>query len=191
MVVSALKEWAAVCKGLEEGKQIILLRKGGIMERRQGFELRHNDFYIFPTYEHQSRVFLREEYVKDYDSILREGHSNNLNNIRLYARVVLVKETTNRKVVHNLYDFHIWNEKYINARMDYSPGKPMSILFLRIHKLKTDLHLALSPEQAGCKSWIDIHSLNMEDLLNNVGEPVLDDDIFNEKLMQLKEALNI
>jgi hypothetical protein len=35
--MAALKEWAVVCKALEEGRQILLLRKGGIMEYKQGF----------------------------------------------------------------------------------------------------------------------------------------------------------
>ena len=42
----ALKEWASVCKALEEGKQILLLRKGGIMEFRKGFEMKHNEFFL-------------------------------------------------------------------------------------------------------------------------------------------------
>ena len=42
--MAALKEWAIVCKALEEGRQVLLLRKGGIMEYRQGFEVKHEQF---------------------------------------------------------------------------------------------------------------------------------------------------
>ena len=31
-LVPAFKEWAITCKALEEGRQVVLLRKGGIME---------------------------------------------------------------------------------------------------------------------------------------------------------------
>jgi hypothetical protein len=59
---AALKEWAIVCKALEEGRQVILLRKGRIMEYRQGFEVKHSDFFLYPTrYEHQSPTRLREQ----------------------------------------------------------------------------------------------------------------------------------
>ena len=43
--MAALKEWAVVCKALEEGRQILLLRKGGIMEYRQGFEVKHDEIF--------------------------------------------------------------------------------------------------------------------------------------------------
>jgi hypothetical protein len=44
--MQALKEWAVVCRALEEGRQVMLLRKGGILEYRQGFEVRHEKFLI-------------------------------------------------------------------------------------------------------------------------------------------------
>src|SRR2546422_7954614 len=56
----ALKEWAAVCRALEEGRQILLLRKGGILEAIGGFELEHPQFFLFPTYLHQNAQMLKE-----------------------------------------------------------------------------------------------------------------------------------
>ena len=44
--MQALKEWAVVCRALEEGRQIVLLRKGGILEYREGFEVKHDKFLI-------------------------------------------------------------------------------------------------------------------------------------------------
>jgi hypothetical protein len=191
MTISALKEWAIVCKGLEEGRQSILLRKGGIMERKHGFELRHNDFYMYPTFEHQSRDLLQEEYADRFESILQNKPLDNLNTIYLYAKVIFITETFSRKMLHGLRDFHIWNEKYINARMDYNPEKPLSIMLLRVYRLNRALSVALSPQQAGCRSWIDIQSLSLEDFQDNIGKPVLSDDIFEERQSQLMEVLDI
>src|ERR1051325_10767172 len=56
----ALKEWASVCSALEEGRQIILLRKGGILESIGGFDLEHPQFFLFPTYLHQNPQMLKE-----------------------------------------------------------------------------------------------------------------------------------
>jgi hypothetical protein len=191
MTISALKEWAIVCKGLEEGRQTILLRKGGIMERKRGFELRHNDFYILPTYEHQSRDLLQQEYADKFELILHHKPPDDLNTIYLYAKVIFITETFSRKMLHELHDFHIWNEKYINARMDYNPEKPLSIILLRVYRLNKALNVALSPQQAGCRSWIDFQSLSIEDSQDNVGEPVLNNDIFQERQSQLMEVLSI
>jgi hypothetical protein len=191
MTISALKEWAIVCKGLEEGRQTILLRKGGIMERKHGFELRHNDFYMFPTYEHQSRDLLQEEYVDKFESILQDKPLDDRNTIDLYGKVIFITETFSRKILHDLRDFHIWNEKYINARMDYNPEKPLSIILLRIYRLNKALNVALSPEQAGCRSWIDFESLSTENSQDNIGKPVLSNDVFQERQSQLMEVINI
>lgn len=53
--LGALKEWAIVCRALESGNQILLFRKGGIMEFRNGFELKFKNFFLFPTFEHQGK----------------------------------------------------------------------------------------------------------------------------------------
>jgi hypothetical protein len=50
----ALKEWATLCRALETGRQIILLRKGGIYESAGEFEVEHRRFLLFPTYLHQN-----------------------------------------------------------------------------------------------------------------------------------------
>src|SRR3954453_15675961 len=57
----ALKEWAAVCSALETGRQMILLRKGGILEAIGGFELEHPQFLLFPTYVHQNVGMLKPD----------------------------------------------------------------------------------------------------------------------------------
>ncbi len=191
MTISALKEWAIVCKELEEGRQTILLRKGGIMERKHGFELKHNDFYMFPTYEHQSRELLQQDYADKFESILQSKTIDDLNTIYLYAKVIYITETFNREMLYDLRDFHIWNEKYINLRMDYNPEKPLSIVLLRVYRLNSALNVTLSPQQAGCRSWIDFQSLSMEDSEDNIGKPVLSNDMFHERQSQLMEVLNI
>src|SRR4051812_26372991 len=56
----ALKEWGSVCSALEEGRHMVLLRKGGILEAIGGFELVHPQFFLFPTYLHQNAQMLKE-----------------------------------------------------------------------------------------------------------------------------------
>ena len=50
---AALKEWAIVCQALADGRQLLLIRKGGIEEVKEGFQVTHRDFWLFPTYVHQ------------------------------------------------------------------------------------------------------------------------------------------
>ena len=51
----AFKEWAVVCKALAQGRQSIVLRKGGIAEKTDEFQVEHTRFWLYPTYLHQQR----------------------------------------------------------------------------------------------------------------------------------------
>ena len=55
----ALKEWAAVVEALARGQQTLLLRKGGVGDPGETFELAHREFFLFPTFEHQKREQIR------------------------------------------------------------------------------------------------------------------------------------
>ncbi len=47
----ALKEWSAAVHALLDGRQTVLLRKGGIGEKR--FEVAAHEFLLFPTVAHR------------------------------------------------------------------------------------------------------------------------------------------
>ena len=156
----ALKEWSIICKALEDGNQTILLRKGGILEYQKGFEIRQKSFLLFPTLEHQAEEYLQSKYLQTYDLLLRGNKSediqNKANNVLVLARIEAVQEFHNHELLPKLEKYHIWNEKYVNMRMNYNPKKPMNALLLRIYKLPQPISIDVKPEWAGCKSWIDI-----------------------------------
>ena len=60
--MEGLKEWATVVKALEQGKQTVILRKGGILETASGFEIESKKFLLFPTWEHQEIKHVKPEY---------------------------------------------------------------------------------------------------------------------------------
>jgi hypothetical protein len=72
----ALKEWAIVCRALEEGKQSILLRKGGILEYKKGFEISQKIFLLYPTFEHQSKEYVQSNYLENFESFAKGDGSN-------------------------------------------------------------------------------------------------------------------
>jgi hypothetical protein len=156
----ALKEWSIICKALEDGNQTILLRKGGILEYKKGFEIRQKSFLLFPTLEHQAEEYLQSKYLQAYDLLLRGNKSQNIQNktntLRLLARIEAIQEFHNHEMLPVLEKYHIWNEKYVNMRMNYNPKKPMNALLLRVYKLPQPILIDVNPEWAGCKSWIEI-----------------------------------
>jgi hypothetical protein len=240
IVMIALKEWAIVCKALEDGKQMLLLRKGGIMEYRKGFEVKHNEFLLYPTFEHQSVESIKVEYKEKLKEILEEQnkyYNNNSNSnsnrkeidkdnknfntssnniIKLLAKVEDVIEISDKLILSELRDYHIWSDEYVTMRMNYNPSKPMSILLLRIYKLRKPLIVDIKDTWAGCKSWIDIeterefqnsHKLKVQkieyDTFESINtnkvetlknektliDPVINDDIFYESVNNIRKVI--
>src|SRR5712692_5174517 len=61
MLKHAFKEWALICQALAEGRQALILRKGGIAESTGDFQLEQTRFWLFPTYVHQQRAGIKPE----------------------------------------------------------------------------------------------------------------------------------
>jgi hypothetical protein len=183
--MQALKEWAVVCRALEEGRQVLLLRKGGILEYRQGFKVKHHRFLLFPTYEHQSKDHLQADYAERLDEVLKDQPATGTTRITSYAEAVDIKEITDRILLKMLSKYHIWNESYVNARMDYNPMKPMSVILLRVFKLDRPIHIDNKPEWVGCRSWIPL------DIDVSGSRPIIDDLQFNKITSQVKGVLSI
>ena len=158
IISAALKEWAVVCKALEDGRQVLLFRKGGIMEYRQGFQMRHNTFFLYPTFEHQSRDFIQADYVEKIEMIMNAQPSEGKNTITSYARSVTIKQITDTSLLSSLRKYHIWNDNYVNQRMNYNPKKPLSVVLLRVYKIDP-IEVDVRSEWTGCKSWIPIESI--------------------------------
>jgi len=200
MTMLALKEWSIVCRALEEAKQSILLRKGGILEYKKGFEINQKIFLLYPTLEHQSKEYLRSNYLQEFELFLKGNDSvvqDKSNIIRILARIEAKQEFHDQTILSKLQKYHIWNEKYVNMRMRYNPKKPVNALLLRVYKLPEPIPISVNPKWAGCKSWIDIELTkkngnsydNIDELLNQC-EPVIKEDDFQKIYDKFKEIWN-
>ena len=69
----AFKEWAVTVRALAEGEQLITLRKGGIREENKHFELEHERFFLYPTFEHQRNDLVRDSHQPELRRALEEG----------------------------------------------------------------------------------------------------------------------
>ena len=63
--VPAFKEWAIVCDSIARGETSLIFRKGGIAEGRDGFQFKHQSFFLFPTYFHEQIERTRLSHVRD------------------------------------------------------------------------------------------------------------------------------
>ncbi|HEX4054373.1 MAG TPA: DUF1802 family protein [Tepidisphaeraceae bacterium] len=147
----ALKEWAAVCQALGRGRQIILLRKGGIYESAGEFEIEHRQFLLFPTYLHQNAAMLKTEQHAELKTVSAEPAKIH---ISLAAEITDIVPMSKRAAMYALDDEHIWTPPLIDMRFNYRPQNPLYLLLLRAYRLLRPVTIANTPAYAGCKSWV-------------------------------------
>ena len=180
--MNALKEWAIVVKALEQGKQTVILRKGGILETASGFSIESKKFFLFPTWEHQETKHVKPEFHNFLNNVLDNNPNEGFNKISSYAEVMYEKDVEDEEIINNLSKFHVWSDSYIQERRNWMPEKPMRAVFLKTVKIP-EFNLSLKPEFSGCKSWIELNS-NFES-----GESALSDYEIDEKLQKFKEIV--
>ncbi len=152
----ALKEWAVVCEALAAGRQIFLLRKGGIAEGKRGFELLHDRFVFFPTWEHQQRDWVRAENRTLFDAL--EPSDPDRIEVRHGAQVdeVLPAPADIGRLV-DAGALHIWEEPYLRMRYNYRPDLPLYLVLVRAFTLAAPQTIANDRRYKGCRSWVDLY----------------------------------
>ena len=120
-LATGLKEWSTVCRSLERGRQIFLLRKGGIYESAGEFEVEHRRFLLFPTYVHQKREMLKPVVHADFEP--RDAEPERVE-LRSWCDVTDVLEVQSRGQLDALDDEHVWAPALIDMRFNYRPENP-------------------------------------------------------------------
>ncbi|MFQ5882035.1 MAG: DUF1802 family protein [Candidatus Methylomirabilales bacterium] len=182
---TALKEWALVVDALKEGRQIFLLRKGGIAEAEGQFKVGEREFSLYPTFLHQEKQYIRPEFHAAFDRILKEGETFGRVRIDSYAVVEEVLQVTDLAPLHKLEPYHIWTPAYIDLRYQYKPESPLYLLLLRVHRLPRPVEFEETKAYRGCKSWV---TLDFEITPAGV-TPVLSDGEFQERARAIRETL--
>ena len=132
----ALKEWAVITRALACGEQFLVLRKGGIREQQKRFVLEGNRFLLYPTYEHQSADLLKPQWHDSLAQTLTQVPSPDTVIIDTLAEVVEILEITEPERVTALTDFYICTDDYAQYRLKWRPKHALSIILLRVMKLK-------------------------------------------------------
>jgi hypothetical protein len=183
MLRDAFKEWAVICKALAEGRQSLILRKGGIHEDGGTFRVEHTRFWLYPTHVHQQRDGIRPEAVTLLEESERERPPSGIVRLTHFAEVVGVYHVRDIASALVLGRFHLWSPQTVQQRFAYrSPG--LFILPVRVHRAREVFELEETPTYAGCKSWVELDRELPDD-----GEPVLDEVAFREILRSLDELL--
>ncbi|HTM85430.1 MAG TPA: DUF1802 family protein [Mycobacterium sp.] len=154
MNAPALKEWSAAIHALLDGRQTVLLRKGGIHEKR--FEVNASRFLLFPTIAHSHAERVRPEH-RDLLSAAAADSTEDSVTIGAGAKVVAAVEVDRPEAIGELEPLHIWTAESVRAdRLDFRPKHRLTVLVVQVSPLAAPVRLARTPDYAGCKSWVDL-----------------------------------
>ena len=170
----ALKEWATVLRAMAHGEQLVLIRKGGLIEPGTGFEVRRDTFLFYPTFEHQAIQYLHAPHQASFEEVLRQRAPEGQVRFDLAGVAVRAATTTDPQLLTRLGAAHIYNEVFMTQRLKWQPDQPLTVVLVRAYRLVSPVTIPVAPHYAGCKSWVDLDA--PVSLAGAV--PVLDDAAF-------------
>lgn len=186
--IPALKEWASAIQALENGRQIMVMRKGGIVEETKHFELKSPAFYLYPTYEHQRKELIKssdQSYVEE--SLAEWVPEASTVRITSYAEVTQDLEIRDQEMLYRLLEYHMWTADFAESRLKWKKKDPLHVLILRVYRLQEPMEIPVLPEYNGCRSWISIPN----GLVPREMTPVLNVADFAEQVQKINETLRM
>src|SRR4051794_20042715 len=199
----AFKEWAVTVRALAEGEQLVTLRKGGIREENKHFELEHERFFLYPTFDHQRNDLVRPSHHPELRRALEEGvwpdeepparaliqdggiAQPDRVRIRSWAEVTDHFTVTDRRVVDELSPFYVWTSDYAEKRLAWKRRHPLHVVLLRTYRIPRPVTVKVKEDFVGCRSWLEIpRDLPFE------GTPVLSDDEFDRAREEIEDIVN-
>jgi hypothetical protein len=182
MLPYAFKEWAVICEALAQGKQSILLRKGGSAEE---FAVEETRFWLYPTYVHQQHEGIQAEARPLLEHVLADRHAEGKVRLQLWAEITGAYQICDELRAMLLSHLHFWSEDTVRKRFNYrNPG--LFVLVVRMHRMPQAIEIDERPEYEGCKSWVTLE----RGLSTEGSTPVLDDASFRILQRQLDLLLS-
>jgi hypothetical protein len=185
MLQYAFKEWAVICRALTEGRQSLILRKGGIAETTGDFAVEHTRFWLFPTYVHQQRQGIKAAAVPLLEQVEAERPPTGVVRLTHFAEVAGAYRVRNLTLALMLDHMHLWSEETVRSRFNYRHAG-IFVLPVRVFQAAHEWDLPVTSSYEGCKSWVDLG----RELPTEGARPVLGDKDFRDVLRSLDLLLN-
>lgn len=178
----ALKEWAVICQALAEGRQSLLIRKGGIAESSGEFEVEHRRFWLFPTYVHQQKDGIVPEAAPLLEQVDADRPPPGIVRLTHFAEAANIYPIRELDDAWKLAGLHCWSPQTVQSRFEYRrPG--LFVLAVRVYRAPQVFELPDTAEYAGCRSWVELdRTLPMEGAM-----PVLAEQAFGVVVQTLDQ----
>jgi hypothetical protein len=180
----AFKEWAVICSALAQGKQALILRKGGIAESGGRFEPEHRQFWLYPTWLHQNADALVPDSRPLLEEVEKQRPPEGILHLSHFAQVEGIYQLHDVIGTMKLAGLHLWSEETVRQRFFYRrPG--LYVLAVRVFEVTPAHELTETPEYAGCRSWVELE----QELPTEPARPVLAGEEFRKVLHALDVLL--
>jgi hypothetical protein len=180
----ALKEWAVICRALAEGRQALILRKGGIAEKTGDFEVEQTRFWLYPTYVHQQASGIKEEARPLLEQVEAERPPAGTIRLTHFAEVAGVYHVHDLASALKLHELHLCPPETVAQRFAYrSPG--LYVLPVRVYRAAEAVELPETAHYAGCRSWVELE----QELPTDGATAVLTNQSFRDLLQTLDRLL--
>lgn len=199
----AFKEWAVTVRALAEGEQLVTLRKGGIRESDKHFQLEHDRFFLYPTFDHQRNDLVRASHQPELHRALEEGvwadgdppvealtrdggiAQPDRVRIRAWAEAAGHWTVTDSRTVNELSPYYVWTPDYAEKRLSWKRRHPLHVVLLRTYRIPRPVTVKVKEDFGGCRSWLEIpRELPFE------GTPVLSDDEFDRAAEEIERIVS-
>jgi hypothetical protein len=181
--VPALKEWSAAVHALLAGTQQVLLRKGGIGEKRFDITVAR-EFLLFPTVAHSHTERVRPEFHDLLEAAAPDSSADRLI-VRAAAKVVAALPVNRPENIEAIADLHIWTAESVrHDRLDFRPKHRLAVLVVQARPLLEPIELPRTPDYAGCISWVPLPLADPP-----LGTPVHDDAALGEVAARVRAAV--
>lgn len=172
--LALLREWSSVVDAVSSGKNHVLIRKGGIAEGKDGFQVRRTFFGLLPTLFHQ---------VKNADPTADAPVPPS--SVSVLAQLVEAWSVPSTTSLDTLSDFHGYSAEQVGMRQQYKPERSLNLMIIRAFQLRQPVEIAPGQIKTVCRSWAEV-SLNSG--LGGI-DPAIDIDTSSRAIDQLQQAI--
>ena len=153
---TALKEWAVLIEAMARGDIVAMVRKGGIREKRAGFEVRHDRFLLYPTFFHENLPDL----ALRFHPRLAAAHDRRppAGRVRLthFAECVAVWNVVDASLLPGVEHEHGLAPSAVLSRFNYRGNPHVRVVVVRVRELAAPVEIDEAPRYAGCVSWLEL-----------------------------------
>ena len=182
---TALKEWAVLTQAMGDGQIVAMVRKGGIREQRAGFVVRHDRFFLYPTWFHEKEAELAERFRPRLAAAHSQRPAEGSIRIELVCDVAAVWRVDQLDRLDGIASEHGLAAAAVASRFHYRNEPGVQVVAVRVSRLRDPVEIPEIKRYLGCVSWVALD----EPIVTDEARPVLPDADFSHRLDALVRVL--